>query len=87
MDEQELQHLLRENNRILKENNRLLVAMHKYQRFQKITRALYWAVTIAIALGAYYYAKPYIDRVYSTYQSVYGTVTGIQNFFGTSNSQ
>lgn len=74
--------MLHENLRLAKENNRLLNKLYKYQQFQRITRFLYWIAVAALALGAYYYAKPYIDNVRNAYTSIQETVGGVQNVFG-----
>lgn len=89
MDNQEIEHLLHENLRLAKENNRMLTKLYRYQRWQKASRVLYWLVLVAIALGAYYYVKPYIQRVQQTYDDITAsiekagdTANSIQNFFG-----
>lgn len=82
MDDQELQHLLNENLRLAKENNRMLTKMYKFQRWQKASKVLYWIVLAAIALGAYYYAKPYIDNIFTAYSSIRETFTELQDTFG-----
>jgi len=88
MDDQELQHLLHENLRLAKENNRMLTKMHRYQRWQKASKVLYWIILIAIALGAYYYVKPYLMRVQDAYNDIANSIetagnaaSNVQNFF------
>lgn len=89
MDDQDLQHLLNENLRLAKENHRMLTKLYKYQRWQKASKLLYWIALIAVALGAYYYVKPYIQRVQNTYSDITAslekagnTANSISNFFG-----
>ena len=86
MDQQELEHMLHENMRLAKENNRILVKLYKYQRFQRNSRILYWVIVAALAFGAYYYVKPYVDNIFGAYDSITNTFLNAQHVFGGSSA-
>lgn len=82
MDTEDLHHIVLENNRMLKEQGRLLHKVYKYQQFQKISKIVYFVFLVALALGAYYYAKPYIDTIQSSYNSFMQGFTEVKGVFG-----
>ena len=63
MTEKELEYLLLENLKYAKENNRYLILIDKRQRWRRNFTVFYWVVLIALAIGGYYYAFPYLQVV------------------------
>ena len=50
------------------DNNRMLKALHRNLWWARIRSVVYWVVIIGIALGAFYFLQPYIDKVMKLYQ-------------------
>jgi hypothetical protein len=72
----EVKRLLEENLKLSKENNELLIKVHNIQRWQQITRYIYWILIIAVSFGALYYLKPYLGNLMNLYT---GGVSGVNN--------
>lgn len=81
MEDQETQHLLNENLRLAKENKRMLDKIYKFHKRQMAFKVLYWIALVALGLGAYYYAKPYIDNIHDAYNSIGATFSDLKNTF------
>jgi len=63
MDEEEIENLLRKNLEVTKENNKILGKIHRYIKWSRALRALYWIIIIGSTLGLYYFIQPFIDNV------------------------
>jgi hypothetical protein len=57
--EQQLRKLLEENLELAKENNLMLRKLRNGQKWNRVSRFVYWIVLLGIALGGYYYIAPY----------------------------
>ncbi len=71
------------------ENNRMLKHMRRSQRWASVMRVLYWLVIIGIALGSFYFVKPYFEqltKIYTQGAANFNTIqtefSNIQDFFG-----
>ncbi len=71
---------LEESLVILKENNKMLHEIRGSQRRGQIIKALYWAVIIAVTVGGYLIAKPYLDSVMGLYTQNKGVVDSLKTF-------
>jgi len=71
--------LLREILEKTEENNRLLRKMHRAAVWGRVARLLYWVIILGAALGAYYYLQPYIEGLFSAYNSLLSGVESVQN--------
>lgn len=68
----------------VEENNEMLHFIRRVQKWSVIWRAVYWAVIIGSAVGAYWIIEPYIDQlleIYSGAQSNLDTVKGLLNSY------
>jgi len=57
---------------LAEENNAILRQIRGSQKTAKMFRAIYWVVIIALTVGSYYAAKPYLDTVMGAYANVQG---------------
>ena len=62
--------------RLTKENNRILRKMESERRRGLILRLLHWIVIIVLAVVAYLYIEPYIDRMEDLVSKVKEASTG-----------
>lgn len=62
-----------------RENNKILTKMQRNARWATTFQVVRWTVVILIALGAYYYVQPYVDRIIATYRNVTGTVSSMND--------
>ncbi|KKW11235.1 MAG: hypothetical protein UY50_C0018G0003 [Parcubacteria group bacterium GW2011_GWA2_49_9] len=70
--------LLIQTSRLVEENNKILRKMHRAALWGRIMRILYWAVIIALSVGAYYFIQPYVEQVQGIYGGVKGDVENIR---------
>ncbi|HZS42731.1 MAG TPA: hypothetical protein VFA52_00735 [Candidatus Paceibacterota bacterium] len=83
MDDPELKNLLRENIKLGEENNRMLRYMYRSARWSTVFSIIRWAIIIGLAIGAFYYLKPVIDRLSASYVFLTGhQLPTVGNFFG-----
>lgn len=80
--DQEIKSLLEENLRLSKENNELLVKVRNFQRWSQISKVLYWFVIIGVALGAFYFIKPYFDNVLNIYTGGVSDINMVKDLGG-----
>lgn len=64
---------------IEEENSEAIKKMQKYQKIQNIFRIIYWLVLIGIALGAFYYFQPFVNSVFSDYESIKNSITSFNS--------
>lgn len=76
----ETKELLKANLELSKENNVLLKKIRKVQKRIQVTKTVYWVIVILVALGAYYYVKPYVGRVESFYNQAAANLEEFKNF-------
>ena len=60
---------LEEIERLARKNNSMLRSMHSAQRRGVIFRLFHWAVIIVLAVIAYLYIEPYIERFEELYST------------------
>lgn len=71
--------LLIQTSRLVEENNKILRKMHRAALWGTIFRVLYWAVIIALSIGAYYFIQPYVDQLQQAYGGIKQDVTNVRN--------
>jgi hypothetical protein len=57
--DQETKGLLEDIKRLENENNSLLLKLHNSQKWNLISRIVYWFILLGIAVGAFYFIKPF----------------------------
>ena len=75
----ESKELLEESVELSKENNKMLQKIRGIQKREFIWRALKIVAIIALALGAYYYIEPYLNKVVNVYNSIIGIQQDIKS--------
>jgi uncharacterized membrane protein (DUF106 family) len=84
-DHEQLQELLKENQRLIRENNTLLKSIKRLTHWYIWIKVIWFAVLIGLPLALYYYvAEPYFSRVQTSFQSFqYGLqeIPGWKQFF------
>lgn len=68
----EVKKMLEESLTLTRENNKILTGIRNAQRRAHMYRLIYWAVIIAITLGAYYFIQPYIESLTGYYSAISG---------------
>ena len=71
--------LLEKSLALSKENNEILRKMQRSLRVGRIFNIVYWVILIGLALGAYVFIEPYVQRVQNEYGSLGGSFTTIIN--------
>ena len=66
MDEEKLNQILEK----VEENNKILKKMHRASVWGGIFRAVYWAVIIIAAVGAYWFIQPFFNTIISAYKEI-----------------
>jgi hypothetical protein len=61
--DQETKGLLEEIKRLESENNSLLLKLHNIQKWNLISRVVYWFILLGIAVGAFYFIKPLFSGI------------------------
>ena len=56
------------------ENNQILRGIRRSNWFAFVSRVFYWIIVIGLAVGAYVYIQPFVDRIVGAYQSSAATV-------------
>jgi len=75
--------ILEETFKMGKENNELLKKLYRGYRFGRIVKVAYWIVIIGVAVGAFYYIQPVVERLYEAVQQIH---EGINESKGALNS-
>lgn len=65
--DQDVKSLLEEISRLEKENNKMLLKLHNIQKWTLISRVIYWFILIGIAVGAFYFIKPFLSGILGVY--------------------
>ena len=66
MDEEDKK-MLEETLELEKENNKLIRKVRSVQKQAHFFRVAYYVIIVGIAVGAFYFLQPYIDRVESVW--------------------
>ena len=59
--------LLRRSIVLSEENNDILRSIQRSMRLSRFLKLVYWVVVIGVAVGAFYFLKPYINSVMDLY--------------------
>lgn len=76
-----IKELLEANLKLSQENNLLLKKVRRVQKRAYAAKLVYWVVILLIALGAYYYIQPYIQKVTDLYVKGSDTLNGFNQSF------
>jgi len=71
--------LLEHTHKLTAENNKILHTLRTAHRWSVITRVLYWALIIGVALGAFYYIQPYIEAIGNVYGGLQNEIDNVKN--------
>ncbi len=61
--------LLRATLKLAEENNRILAKLYRSWWWSRAWKWFYWLVIVGVALGAFYFLQPYVDRLKQLYYS------------------
>ncbi len=70
--DQEIKELLQANIELSRENNKILKKIRGTQKRAVITKILYWIIIIGIAVGAFYFIQPFIQKILDLLPSLSG---------------
>ncbi|OGI61777.1 hypothetical protein A2645_00585 [Candidatus Nomurabacteria bacterium RIFCSPHIGHO2_01_FULL_39_9] len=73
MADEELKRMMEINTELVKENNKLLKKIRGATKRAIVFKIIYWLIILGIALGAFYYIQPFVDKA----KEILGTVSGI----------
>lgn len=63
------------------ENNKILRSLKRSMVWARVVHAVYWALIIGSAVGAYYFIQPYIDQVIGIYGGTKSGLDGVNSLF------
>ncbi len=72
IEDPELKNLLRENARLENENNRMIRYIYRSTKWSSVFSVVKWIVIVAATIGLFYYLKPVIDSLATSYQTITG---------------
>ncbi len=75
----EIKDLLKENLELSKENNELLHRVRGFQRWSRITKAIYWFLIIGVSAGSFYFIQPYLEKIFSLSSSGIFNIKTVKN--------
>lgn len=75
----EVKKILEENLKLSKENNELLKKVRGFQRWSQITKILYWFIIIGVAIGSFYFIKPYLGGLVNLYSGGVSDVNSVKD--------
>lgn len=85
MDQQqeieELKELVQKDIEIGAETRTMVHQMRRSARWGMFFTVLYWLLILGILGASYYYVSPYINKIFSVYQSIQRQSAQNQNFF------
>jgi hypothetical protein len=70
--------LLERTYKMVEENNRILLSIRRSARWGSVMRYVYWAVIIALSVGAYYFIQPYVNFLVSEFSGTADNATSSQ---------
>lgn len=62
MDQRE-RAMLEESLRLSRENNELIRKLYSGYRWGRLFRVAYWVIIVGVAIGAFYFIQPFIERL------------------------
>lgn len=78
--------LLEETARLAEENNKILRGMRNANRWARFFGFIKWLIIIGVAVGSFYYIKPYLSAVLTIYDQIGGPVPSADVFQNLLNS-
>ena len=66
---------------LAEENNEMITKLHRAMQWGRVFKVVYWLVIIGVAVGAFYFAQPYLERVQSFYQEAQDSVQDVPSLF------
>lgn len=63
----ENQRLLLENLELSRQNSKIIKKIQGHLHQTMIFKTLYWIIIIGMAIGAFYFIRPYVDTIVTTY--------------------
>ncbi len=75
--------LLHRSVALSEENNDILRSIQRTMRMGHFFNIIYWIIIIGIAVGAFYFLKPYWTEAQNIYTSVKAEFGSMTNFFNT----
>jgi len=76
--DQETKVVLGEILQITRENNEHLRVINNRARFHSVLKFFYWAVIIALTVGAYYWIQPYLNLLLASYSGLTSQLDTLQ---------
>lgn len=80
IDLQQLKQKLEETREITERNHELLKKIERSMFWRRVFSIIYWVIIIGVAVGAFYFVQPYIDRVidaYADFQGQFESLPGV----------
>jgi hypothetical protein len=84
--EQDIERKIDQLTRLTEENNKLLKKVRRVQKWAQISSFIRYLVVIGIALGTFYFLKPYYDQVMDLYNRGTAQINSLQGYFSPSTS-
>jgi preprotein translocase subunit SecE len=79
MDDPESKKLLKDTFELARENNRMLRKVRGVQKRQALWSIMKIIVIAAIALGAFYYLEPYMEKAMNVFNQISGMKQSLDN--------
>jgi hypothetical protein len=76
---EEIKRLMRKNLSVSEECLQILKKMHRAQLMGRLLKVLKWLIIVALALGAYYYAQPYMDTFWQAMTELRQGLVGLKS--------
>ncbi len=73
--------LLAETLALAEENNKILRALKRSMVWGRVVHAVYWALIIGSAVGAYYFIQPYINQIIGVYGGAKDSLNSVNSLF------
>ena len=68
----------KETKELIEENNHILRKMQSHQRWGSIFSLIYWLFVIGSIIGTYYYFRPVLDALGTSYEEVQNSLQGLK---------
>lgn len=85
MNDNDLQNLkqnIEEVREITERNHEMLKSIERSLFWKRVMSIIYWVIIIGVAVGAFYFLQPYIDRVLDVYGQVQKGLNAIPSAAG-----
>lgn len=69
-DLQDLQKKIKETREIVERNHEMIEDIKRTIFWRRVMRIIYWFVIIGVAIGAFYFLQPYVDRVVDAFNQI-----------------